>query len=204
MDSHSTGHGFKTQPVRYTFYRASDGYHHKSIIQDERPLMCVEGWGMISRLGLTQDIRIGSCVFQWDVPHQWIPQRQVAPPPCLCILWWVGCHVLYLRHGKPVWQHILVKVPLLQVATAPMWPQMFKNNVKHKQTDKYRRVNNFIADSTQSIVIVLTPIDISFWTCVSCIWIISLNHLSKSNTFKCMQFSMDNQSWSIILCSQTW
>ena len=38
--------------------------------------MCVEGQG---RSGLTQDIEMGSCVFQCDIPHQWIAQRHVGP-----------------------------------------------------------------------------------------------------------------------------
>ena len=37
------------------------------------------GRGRISQSGLTQDIEIGSCVFQCDVPHPWIAQRQVGP-----------------------------------------------------------------------------------------------------------------------------
>ena len=40
--------------------------HHKV----EHSLVCVEGPGRISRSGLTQDIKMGSCVFQCDVPHQ--------------------------------------------------------------------------------------------------------------------------------------
>ena len=30
--------------------------------------------GRVSRSGLTQDIKMGSCVFQCDIPHQWIAQ----------------------------------------------------------------------------------------------------------------------------------
>ena len=66
--------------------------------------MCVEGRGRIPQLSLTQDIKMGSCVFQCDVPHQWIAQRQVSPVSVYCE--GVGCHVLCLRHGIPVWQHI--------------------------------------------------------------------------------------------------
>ena len=44
----------------------------------ERSLVCVEGLGRISQLGLTQDIIMGSCVFQCCVPHQWIAQWQVG------------------------------------------------------------------------------------------------------------------------------
>ena len=66
--------------------------------------MCVEGRGRISRSGLTQDIKMGSCAFQCDVPHQWIAQRQVGPVSVYCDV--VGCHVLCLQHGISVWQHI--------------------------------------------------------------------------------------------------
>ena len=67
-------------------------------------LVCVEGRGRISRSGLTQDIKMVSCVFQCDVPHQWIAQRQVGPVSVYCD--GVGCRVLCLRHGISVWQHI--------------------------------------------------------------------------------------------------
>ena len=59
---------------------------------------------MISRSGLTQDIKMGSCVFQCDVPHQWIAQRQVGPVSVYCD--GVGCRVLCLQQGISVWQHI--------------------------------------------------------------------------------------------------
>ena len=74
-------------------------YHHNSI---KRSMVCVEGLGRISRSGLTQDIKMGSCVFQCDVPHQLIKQRQVGPVYCDG----VERHVLCLRHGIAVWQHI--------------------------------------------------------------------------------------------------
>ena len=66
--------------------------------------MCMEGRGGISRSGFTQESKMGSCVFQCDDPHQWIAQRQVGPVSVYCD--GVGCHVLCLRHGIPVWQHI--------------------------------------------------------------------------------------------------
>ena len=44
------------------------------------------------------------CVFQCDVPHQWIAQRQVGPVSVYCRT--LGCQALCLRHGIPVWQHI--------------------------------------------------------------------------------------------------
>ena len=39
-------------------------YHH---IKVECLLVCVEGRGRISRPGLTQDIKMGSCVFQFHI-----------------------------------------------------------------------------------------------------------------------------------------
>ena len=72
--------------------------------QQQRSLVCVEGQGRISWSGLTQDIKIGSCVFQCDVPNQWIAQRQVGPVSVYGE--GVGCNVLCLWHGIPVWQHI--------------------------------------------------------------------------------------------------
>ena len=86
-----------------TFYWASHcwpPWQH----QVERSLVCVEGRGRISRSGLTQDIKMGSCVFQCDVPHRWIAQRQVGSVSVYCD--GVGCRVLCLRHGISVWQHI--------------------------------------------------------------------------------------------------
>ena len=50
---------------------------------------------------------MGSCVFQCDVPYQWITQRQVGPVSVYCD--GVGCLVLC---GST-----LVKVPLLQAGT---------------------------------------------------------------------------------------
>ena len=54
----------------------------------ERSLVCVEGRERISRSGLTQYIKIDICVFQCDVPHQWIVQRHVGP--CL----YTCCYVI--------------------------------------------------------------------------------------------------------------
>ena len=81
-----------------TFYWASDcwpPWQH----QVERSLVCVEGRGRISRLGLTQDIKMGSCVFQCEVPHRWIAQRQVWFR--VCILWrgGVSCPVSAACHS---------------------------------------------------------------------------------------------------------
>ena len=51
-------------------------------------------------LGNTQDIKMGSCVFQCKVPHQWIAQNRPAVclypvtvwggMSCVCILWQGG------------------------------------------------------------------------------------------------------------------
>ena len=57
----------------------------------------------ISWSGLTQDIKMISCVFQCDIPHQW-KARQVGPLSVYCD--GVGCHVQCLRHGIHVWQYI--------------------------------------------------------------------------------------------------
>ena len=102
MDSHTTGTGFKTWWVWYTFYRASDWpppYQHHKV---DHWLVSVEGRGRISQWGLTQEIKMGSCVFQCDIPHQWI--AHVGPVSVYCD--GVGCHILSLWHGIPVWQHI--------------------------------------------------------------------------------------------------
>ena len=66
--------------------------------------MCVEGRGWIPRSGLTRDIKMGSGVFQCDVPYQCIAQRQIGSVSVYCD--GVGCHVMCLRHGFPVLQHI--------------------------------------------------------------------------------------------------
>ena len=70
-------------------------HHHNSIIKLSVH-WCV--WKVRS------DIQIGSSIFQCDVPHQWITQRQVVPVSVYCD--GVGCHVLCVWHGIPVWQHI--------------------------------------------------------------------------------------------------
>ena len=79
MDSHTTGPGLKTWWVRYTFYQASDWLPPHQHHEVERLLVYVEGRGRIFGLGLTQDIKMGSCVFHCDTPHQWISQRQNGP-----------------------------------------------------------------------------------------------------------------------------
>ena len=73
-------------------------------IKFERSLVHGASRGRISRSGLTQDIKMGSCVFQCDVPHKWIKYRQVGIVSVCCD--GVRCHVLCMRHGIPVWRHI--------------------------------------------------------------------------------------------------
>ena len=79
MDSHTTGPGFKIRLVRYVLpsFRLTTNITAVSLV-------CVKGRGRISQSGLTQDIKMGSCEFQCDVPHQWITQRQVGQ--CLYIV----------------------------------------------------------------------------------------------------------------------
>ena len=79
-------------------------------------------------------------VFQCDVPHQWLAQRQGGPVCVYCD--GLGCHVLclYTVMGWSVMSCVcgmaflcgstLVNVPLLQAGTIAMWPQMFKSDVK--------------------------------------------------------------------------
>ena len=89
------------------------------------------------RSGLTQDIKMGSCecLFQCDVPHQWIAQRQVGPVSVYCDGWGFMscvCGMVFLCGST------LVKVPLLQTAagTDVIGPQMFKSDVKTKHPIK--------------------------------------------------------------------
>ena len=100
MASHRSGCWFKTRLVRYLL----SSFQLIITLTESRSLVCVEGWGRISRSDLTQDIKMGSCVFQCDVSHQWTAQRHVGPASAYCD--WVGCHVLSLPHDISVWQHI--------------------------------------------------------------------------------------------------
>ena len=106
MDSHTTGPGSKTRFVRYFLpsFRLTTTITLKQHRRVKLSLMCMEGRGRISRSGLTQVIKMCSCVFQCDFPHQLIAQRQVGAVSVYCD--GVGCHVLCLRHGISVWQHI--------------------------------------------------------------------------------------------------
>ena len=100
MASHRTGRWFKTRLVRYFLSSFQTDYHIDSIAC---AVVC-GGSGRISRSSVTKDIKMGSCVFQCDVPHQWIAQRQGGPVSVYCD--WEGYHALSLPHDISVWQHI--------------------------------------------------------------------------------------------------
>ena len=104
MDSHTRGSGFKTQRVLTLSTKLLTEYHHNSINKLSIGWCVCGRSGKDSSMGLTQDIEMGSCVFQCDIPHQWIAQCKIGPLSVYCDR--VGCHVLCLRHGIPVWQHI--------------------------------------------------------------------------------------------------
>ena len=60
---------------------------------------CMESQERIS----LSDIKTGSFDLQCDIPHQWIAKLQVNPVSVYCDR--VGCRVLCLRHGIPVWHY---------------------------------------------------------------------------------------------------
>ena len=103
MDSHTTGHRLRLSGYGSLSTELLTDFHLNSIIN---LLLCVEGQRRISRSDLTNDSKMGSFVFLCDVLHIWIAQRQVGPVAVYCD--GVGCHVLCLRHGIPVWQHIAI------------------------------------------------------------------------------------------------
>ena len=76
---------------------------------------------------------MGSCVFQCDVPQQWIAQRQVGPKSVHCD----GLGVMSCVCGMTILcGSTLVKVPLLQAGTVATWSQMFKATLNpNKQTN---------------------------------------------------------------------
>ena len=100
--------------------------HHTSISS----LVCVEGCGRISRSGPTQDNRIGSYVFLCNVPHQW-RVRQIRP----VYLYYNGvwCHVLCLRHGIPLWQHIGQSTTTTSISKHCRVTHVFKSDIKPQQ-----------------------------------------------------------------------
>ena len=67
IDSQTAGPWFKTQLVWYFLLSFQLTITMPESV--ERLLVCVEGRGRISRSGRIQDIKMGSCVFQCDVPH---------------------------------------------------------------------------------------------------------------------------------------
>ena len=104
-------------------------YHHNSVIYIVKSsLVCVDVRGSISRSSQTQGIKMGSCVLQCDIPHQWIAQRQAVY--VYCDGWSVmSCvYVMAFLCGSA-----LVKVPLLQAGTVAKGPQMFRRRQKHKK-----------------------------------------------------------------------
>ena len=114
----STGPGSRPRGYGTLSTQPPTVYHHHRV---ERSLVCVKDRERISRSGLTQDIKMDSCVLQGDVPHQWIAQRQVRHMSVYCD----GCHVLCLRHDIPVWQHIGQSTTATNRHVA-IRPQMFK------------------------------------------------------------------------------
>ena len=67
---------------------------------------------------------MGCCVFQCDVPHQWIVQRQVIPVSVYCDE--VGCRVMCLWHG----------IPVLQISTVAIYLRCLKATINpNKQTN---------------------------------------------------------------------
>ena len=80
--------------------------------------------------GFWSDIKIGSCIFQCDVPLIWMAQ-QVGSVCIYCD--GVGCHVLCLQHGIPVWQHISQSTSARSRHSRDMTSDL-KSNIKSKQT----------------------------------------------------------------------
>ena len=101
MDSHTIGPGFKTRLVQYFLPSLP---LITTIPESVECRWCVVRSGKYFPVSLVQDIKMGSCVFQCDVPHQWIAQRQFSPVSVYCD--GVGCHDLCLWYGIPVWQDI--------------------------------------------------------------------------------------------------
>ena len=62
---------------------------------------------------------MGSCVFQCDIPHQWIAQQHIGPMSVDCD--GVGCHVLCLWHGIPVYQLIGQRTTATIIQTSQVW-----------------------------------------------------------------------------------
>ena len=83
MDSHTTGPGFNTRSVRYCLLSFQLTTTIKASYSVEHSLVCVEGWGRISRV--------------WHKTLKWVAicipaQRQVGPVSVYCD--GAGCHVL--------------------------------------------------------------------------------------------------------------
>ena len=94
--------------------------------------MYVEGRGEISWSSLTQDTKMGSCVFQCAIPHKWKAQWQVGPVSVFC----AGMSVMSCVYNMTfLCGSTFVKVPLLQAGTVTIWAPMFENDVQEKQTN---------------------------------------------------------------------
>ena len=104
IDSHTTCPGFKTRMVRYIVpnFRLTTTIS----VSVQFSSLCVEGQGRISRSGLTQDIKMGSCVLPFHINALWIAQQQVGPVSVYCV-----CGMAFLCGST------LVKVLLLQAGT---------------------------------------------------------------------------------------
>ena len=112
----------------------TDYHHHKA----ERPLVFVEGRGTISRSIRNQDIKMGSCVYQCDVPHEWIAQPQVSPVYMYTVtgLDAMSCVCgMYFLCGST-----LVKVPLPQAGTVAISPPYVLNpNKQYNDITSFQR-----------------------------------------------------------------
>ena len=133
MDKHNTSPGFKIQWVRYTFKLASNWLPPQQHYWIERWLVCVEGRGRISRSGLTQDIKMGNYVFECDVSHKWIAQRQVGPVSVYCDGVGVWCSVSAAWHSC-VAAHWTITTS--RHRRGIVWPQMLKSDDQPKQTNE--------------------------------------------------------------------
>ena len=127
-NSHTTGLGLKTRCVLYTSYRASDwlsSYQHHRV---EHLLVCV-GEGFADRVWpktLKWVFVYSSVTFHINGKHN--------GRSALCMYTVTGCGVMScVCSMKFLCGSTLVKVPLLQVGTVTIWPQMLNPD---KQTNK--------------------------------------------------------------------
>ena len=118
----------------------------------------VEVSGRISRSSQTQVIKMGICSFQCKVPLQWILQQQVGPVSIYCDR--IGCHVLCLRNGIPVWLHFGQSTTA--TSRQAIWSQMLKrcqtpiNNKQPIPVPYHFSVTALIKSSTTATIWTLT------------------------------------------------